>query len=69
MEFDPSSEIIVTVGAMESAYLRLWSLLDPGDEAIIPAPFWINYGEVVKSLGAKPVFLETRPEDAFVVQP
>ena len=69
MEFDPASEIIVTVGAMESTYLCLWSLLDPGDEAIIPAPFWINYGEVVKSLGAKPVFLETRPEDAFVVQP
>lgn len=69
MTFDPASEIIVTVGAMESAYLCLWSLLDPGDEAIIPAPFWINYGEVVKSLGAKPIFLETRPEDAFVVQP
>ena len=69
MEFDPASEIIVTVGAMESAYLCLWSLLNPGDEAIIPAPFWINYGEVVKSLGAKPIFLKTRPEDAFVVQP
>ena len=69
MTFDPASEIIVTVGAMESAYLCLWSLLNPGDEAIIPAPFWINYGEVVKSLGAKPIFLETRPEDAFVVQP
>ena len=69
MTFDPASEIIVTVGAMESAYLCLWSLLEPGDEAIIPAPFWINYREVVKSLGAKPVFVETRPEDAFVVRP
>lgn len=69
MTFDPASEIIVTVGAMESAYLTLWSLLDPGDEAIIPAPFWINYGEVGKSLNAKPVFVETRPEDAFVVRP
>ena len=69
MTFDPSSEIIVTVGAMESAYLALWSLLNEGDEAIIPAPFWINYGEVVKSLGAKPVFVETRPEDSFIVRP
>ena len=69
MTFDPASEIIVTVGAMESAYLSLWSLLNAGDEAIIPAPYWINYGEVVKSLGAKPVFVETRPEDAFVVRP
>ncbi len=69
MKFDPKSEIMVSVGAMESAYLCLWSLLNPGDEAIIPAPYWINYGEVVKSLGAKPVFIETSPNDNFVVQP
>ena len=69
MDFQAESEVIVTVGAMESAYLSLWSLLDDGDEAIIPAPYWINYREVVKSCGATPVFVETRPEDAFVVQP
>ncbi|MCR4573182.1 MAG: pyridoxal phosphate-dependent aminotransferase [Lentisphaeria bacterium] len=69
MDFRVESEVIVTVGAMESAYLSLWSLLDEGDEAIIPAPYWINYGEVVKSCGTKPVFIETRPEDAFIVQP
>ena len=34
LSFDPSAEIIVTVGAMEAAYLTLWSLLDPGEEAI-----------------------------------
>ena len=69
INFDPSSEIIVTVGAMEAAYLSLWSLLDPGDEAIIIAPFWINYKEVVKSLGAAPVLVNTREEDNFVVRP
>ena len=69
INFDPSSEIIVTVGAMEAAYLSLWSLLDPGDEAIIAAPFWINYKEVVKSLGAAPVLVNTREEDNFVVRP
>ena len=69
MAFDPASEIIVTVGAMEASYLCLWSLLNPEDEAIIPTPYWINYGEVVKSLGAKPVFVETSPEDGFVVRP
>ncbi len=69
VSYDPDSEVIVTVGAMEAAYLSLWSLLDPGDEAIIVAPFWINYKEVVKSLGAIPVFVETREEDGFVVVP
>ena len=67
--FDPKSEIIVTVGAMESAYLTLWSLLDPGDEVIIPKPYWINYGEVVKSLGAKPVFVENKQGNLFVPVP
>ena len=69
LSFDPASEIMVTVGAMESAYLSLWSLLDPGDEVIIPAPFWINYREVVLSLGATPVFVETKQSDSFVVRP
>ena len=69
LSFDPASEIMVTVGAMESAYLSLWSLLDPGDEVIIPAPFWINYREVVLSLGAVPVFVETKQSDSFVVRP
>lgn len=69
IEFAPASEIIITVGAMESAYLALWSLLDPGDEVIIPKPYWINYGEVVKSLGAIPVFVENRQENHFVLDP
>ena len=69
IDFDPAGEIIVTVGAMEAAYLSLWSLLDPGDEAIIVAPFWINYREVVKSLGAIPVLVNTREADNFVVRP
>lgn len=66
--FDADTEIILTVGAMESAYLSLWSLVDPGDEVIIPAPFWINYREVVISLGAVPVIVETKWEDNFVLQ-
>lgn len=69
IDFDSSKEIIVTVGAMEAAYLSLWSLLDPGDEAIIVAPFWINYREVVKSLGAVSVFVYTQQEDKFIVRP
>ena len=69
LDFDANSEVIVTVGAMEAAYLSLWSLLDPGNEAIIVAPFWINYKEVVKSLGAEPVFVETCEADNFIVSP
>lgn len=69
LAFDAKKEVIITVGAMEAAYLGLWSLLDSGDEAVVPAPYWINYGEVVKSLGAKPVFVATQPEDHFILRP
>ncbi len=62
---DPQSEIIVTVGAMEAAFLTMYSLVEPGDEVVIHAPFWINYSQVVRSLGAVPVFVYTRPEDNF----
>ena len=68
MVIDPASEVIVTVGAMEASFLTLYSILEPGDEVVIHAPFWINYSQVVRSLGATPVFVYTRPEDNFELQ-
>lgn len=62
---DPDREIIVTVGAMEASFLSLYTLLEPGDEVVIHAPYWINYSQVVRSLGATPVFVYTRPEENF----
>ena len=68
IEVDPASEVIVTVGAMEASFLTLYTMLSPGDEVVIHAPFWINYSQVVRSLGATPVFVNTRPEDNFELQ-
>lgn len=68
MEIDPASEVIVTVGAMEASFLTLYTMLSPGDEVVIHAPYWINYSQVVRSLGATPVFVCTRPEDNFELQ-
>lgn len=62
---DPDREIIVTVGAMEASFLSLYTLLEPGDEVVIHVPYWINYSQVVRSLGATPVFVYTRPEENF----
>lgn len=53
--YDPNSEIIVTVGAMEGLYLTLLSILNPNDEVIIPAPYWINYLQMVQMCGANPI--------------
>ena len=68
MKVNPEKEIIVTVGAMEASFLTLYTMLSPGDEVVIHAPFWINYSQVVRSLGATPVFVYTRPEDNFELQ-
>lgn len=62
---DPENEVVVTVGAMEASFLSLYSLLEPGDEVVIHAPYWINYAQVVRSLGGVPVFVYTRPEEDF----
>lgn len=62
---DPLKEVIITVGAMEASFLSLYSIVEEGDEVIIHAPFWINYSQVVRSLGATPVFVYTRPEEDF----
>ena len=55
LQYDPTSEIMVSVGGMEGIYLALLSILNPGDEVIIPAPYWINYAQMVQMCGAVPV--------------
>lgn len=64
-EFDPLKEVIVTVGAMEGLYLALLSLLDPEDEVIIPAPYYVNYVQMVKMCHAIPVVVDNPNADAL----
>lgn len=56
--YDPQSEIIVTVGAMEGLYLSLLSLINPGDEVIIPAPYYVNYVQMVNMCHGVPVVVD-----------
>ena len=58
--YDVNSEIIVTVGAMEGLYLALMALLNPGDEVIIPAPYYVNYKQMVQLCHAVPVIVEDK---------
>lgn len=57
-EYNPVSEIMVTVGAMEGLYLALLALTNPGDEYIIPAPYYVNYGQMVHMCGGVPVIVD-----------
>lgn len=60
LSYDPVSEVIVTVGGMEGIYLALLGMLNPGDEVIIPSPYWINYGQMVQMCGAIPVLVDSK---------
>ena len=56
--YNPESEVMVTVGAMEGLYLALISMLNPGDEVIIPAPYYVNYTQMVRMCHAVPVIVD-----------
>lgn len=68
LAYDPS-QIIVTVGAKHALYNLFQVLLDPGDEVIIPAPYWVSYIEQVKLAGGVPVILDGDEANAFKVTP
>lgn len=58
IDYNPENEIIVTVGAMEGLYLALLALINDGDEVIIPAPYYVNYKQMVTMCGGTPVIVE-----------
>jgi aspartate aminotransferase len=64
-----SSNIIVSCGAKHSIYNAIQVLIDYGDEALIPVPFWVSYPEMVKLAGGKPVFVPTSSKEDFKVDP
>lgn len=62
-----ADEVMVTCGGMEAIYLMLSCLVNPGDEVIIPAPYWINYKQMTQLCGGVPVIVPTREEDNFAI--
>ena len=68
LEYGPDS-VIVNNGAKHSLYLAVAALLNPGDEAVIPTPYWVTYSEQPRLVGAEPVIVETRPENGLKLTP
>jgi aspartate aminotransferase len=60
-------EVIATVGGKQSIFNLLLALVDPGDEVLIPAPYWVTFPQIVYLCEGTPVVLETSPEDGFQV--
>ncbi|RAL20807.1 pyridoxal phosphate-dependent aminotransferase [Thermoflavimicrobium daqui] len=63
------NQIIVTVGAKHALYNLFQAILDPGDEVIIPAPYWVSYIEQVKLAGGVPVVIEGKEQNSFKITP
>jgi aspartate aminotransferase len=60
-------QILVSTGAKHSLYNLFMALIDPGDEVLIPAPYWVSYPDMVMLAGGRPVILETKAADDFAV--
>ncbi len=58
-------QIVVSCGAKHSLYNAIQALCDPGDEIILPAPYWVSYLEQIKLAGGRPVIVQTRAENGF----
>jgi aspartate aminotransferase len=63
------NQVTVTAGAKEALYLAFQAICDEGDEAIIPAPYWVSYIEQAKLAGATPVTIPTSEASGFKLTP
>ncbi|MDP6350248.1 MAG: pyridoxal phosphate-dependent aminotransferase [Chloroflexota bacterium] len=68
LDYDPS-QVIVSVGGKEALYLAFATLLDEGDEVIIPAPYWVSYPEQAALCGGVPVYILGDVSNSFKITP
>ncbi|HIN41539.1 MAG TPA: pyridoxal phosphate-dependent aminotransferase [Flavobacteriales bacterium] len=64
-----AEQIVVSSGAKQSLANVVLSLVNPGDEVILPAPYWVSYVEIIKVAGGVPVILPTSIEDDYKIKP
>ena len=68
LEYKPS-QVIATSGAKHAVYIALRALVNPGDEVILPAPFWVSYYELIKMVGGTPVVITATEAEHFKLTP
>ena len=68
LEYRPQ-QVIVSNGAKHSCFNAVMAVCEPGDEVIIPAPYWLSYPEMVRLAGADPVIVETTEEHGWKITP
>ena len=68
LEYGPEN-ILITVGGSEAIDLTMRAFIRPGDEVIVPQPSFVCYGPLAALAGARPVYVELKPEDGFKLTP
>jgi aspartate aminotransferase len=68
LDYDPS-QVIVSTGGKQVLYNAFMAVLDPGDEVIVPAPYWVSYPAQIQLAGGVTVSVPTHAEDGFVPDP
>ncbi len=69
LEYDPDSEVLVTVGGSEAIDVCIRCLVEEGDEVLIPQPCFVCYEPITEMAGATPVIIETKAENDFRLTP
>lgn len=69
VSYAPENEVIVTVGGSEAIDIAFRSIIEPGDEVIVPTPSFVCYAPLARMSGATPVILETKFENGFKIDP
>jgi aspartate aminotransferase len=62
-------QVMVTTGGKQALFNALMATLNPGDEVVIPAPYWVSYPDMTRLCGGEPVIVPTRAEDGFKLRP
>ena len=64
-----AEQIVISTGAKQSIANTIYALINPGDEVIMPSPFWVSYAELVKLAGGIPVLISATVENDFKITP
>ncbi len=68
LDYEPA-DVLVSCGAKHTLYNMVVALIDPGDEVIVPSPYWVSYPEQVRLVGGVPVAVETHEATGFDLDP
>lgn len=68
LKYEPS-QVIINCGAKHSDFLAIFAVAGPGDEVIVPSPYWVSYPDMALLAGATPVIIEGKPENGLKITP